>query len=59
MKTKFLDKVKDIASRIAVGALVGWFAFALTFDFIAVILFAFFPNVWSEVVYKMHDILGF
>lgn len=56
---KFLDKIKDITSRIAVGALVGWFAFAISFDIMAVILCAFFPETWSEVVYQMHDILGF
>ena len=56
---KFINKLKNIGQNVAIGAILGWFAFAITFDFIAIILCAFFPETWSEVVYHMNQFLGF
>ena len=56
---KLLTKLKDIASKVATVAVIGWFAFALSFDAMAVIMFAFFPETWSEMVYHMNQFLGF
>ena len=55
---KFLNKLNIIGQNVAIGAILGWFAFAITFDFIAIILCAFFPEIWSEAVYHMHQFLG-
>jgi hypothetical protein len=56
---KFINKLKNITANFFVGALVGWFAFAISFDIMACILYAFFPETWSDVVYHMNQFLGF
>ena len=55
---KFLNKLSIIGQNVAIGAILGWFAFAVAFDIMAIILCAFFPETWSEVAYHMHQFLG-
>jgi hypothetical protein len=55
---KLLTKLSNAVQNLAVGAIVGWFVFALSFDFMAILMVAFFPNEWSEVVYRMNQVLG-
>lgn len=55
---KLLTKLNNIIQNVAIGAVVGWFAFALSFDFMAIIMVAFFPETWNEVAYRMSQFLG-
>jgi hypothetical protein len=55
---KFLNKLNIIGQNVAIGAVLGWFAFAISFDIMAIILCAFFPETWSEVAYHMNQFLG-
>jgi len=56
---KLLTKLQNLAENVAIGAVLGWFAFAISFDIMAIILYAFFPETWSEVTYHMNQFLGF
>lgn len=55
---KLLNKLNDWFQTLAIGAILGWFAFAISFDIIAIILCVFFPETWTEAVYHMHQFLG-
>jgi hypothetical protein len=55
---KLLTKLNIIGQNVTIGAIFGWFAFAISFDIMAIILYAFFPETWSEVAYHMHQFLG-
>ena len=56
---KLLTKLKTLRENIAIAAVLGWFAFAVSFDIMAITLYAFFPETWSEVTYRMNQFLGF
>ena len=56
---KLLTKLKNLGENVAIGAILGWFAFAISFDIMALIMVAFFPETWSEMVYHMNQFLGF
>jgi hypothetical protein len=55
---KLLTKLNIIGQNVAIGAVLGWFAFAISFDIMAIILYVFFPETWSEVAYYMNQFLG-
>ena len=56
---KLLTKLKTLTENIAIAAVFGWFAFAISFDIMAIVLYSFFPETWSEVTYHMNQFLGF
>jgi hypothetical protein len=55
---KLLNKLDNWLQNVAIAAVFGWFAFAISFDIMALILVAFFPETWSEVAYRMNQFLG-
>ena len=55
---KLLTKLQNLTENVAIGAILGWFAFAISFDIMAIILYAFFPETWSEVAYHINQFLG-
>ena len=56
---KLLTKLQNLAENVAIGAVLGWFAFAISFDIMAIILYAFFPETWSEVAYHINQFIGY
>ena len=56
---KFLNKLNNWMQNLAIAAVFGWFAFAISFDIMAIVLYSFFPDTWSEVTYHMNQFLGF
>jgi len=56
---KFLNKLDNWLQNVAIAAVFGWFAFAISFDIMAIVLYTFFPDTWSEVAYHMNQFLGF
>ena len=55
---KLLNKLDNWLQNVAIAAVLGWFAFAISFDIMAIILYAFFPETWSEVAYHINQFLG-